>query len=69
MTVLQSFAAPPPSVLDDADALRERVSSAASGLLALLGIDADPVRSREHILLSNILDSAWRDGKDLDSRR
>ncbi len=51
LTVLRSFDAPPPAVMGDNDALRERVTSAASGLLALLGIDADPLRSREHILL------------------
>ena len=39
------------------------------GLLALLGIDADPVRSREHIFLSTLLDAAWRAGKDLDLRQ
>jgi hypothetical protein len=53
-------------MLDDQDALRERVAAAVSGLLALLGIAADPVRSREHILLSMILDRAWRDGRDVD---
>ena len=47
----------------DAEALRERIAAAVSGLLALLGIDADPLRSREHILLSNLLDHAWRDGQ------
>src|SRR5690606_20996300 len=45
--------------------LRERVQAAVSGLLTLLGIDADPIRSREHILLSNILDHAWRQGRSL----
>ena len=34
--------------------------------MGLLGIDADPITSREHILLSNILDRAWRAGQDLD---
>ncbi|MFT7638376.1 MAG: hypothetical protein ACI9G1_000097 [Pirellulaceae bacterium] len=66
LTVLRSFSAPPQAVIDDADAFRQRVSTAASGILALLGVDADPVRSREHILLSNILDGAWRAGRDLD---
>jgi len=66
LTVLRSFAAPPAELLADADAMRERVMASVSGLLALLGIDADPIRSREHILLSNILDSAWRAGRDLD---
>jgi hypothetical protein len=66
LTVLQSFAAPPQALVDDADAFRERISAAASGLLALLGIDADPVRSREHILLANLLERAWRERRDLD---
>jgi len=47
LTVLRSFAAPPESLVNDVDAFRERVAAATSGLLALLGIDADPVRSRE----------------------
>lgn len=66
LTVLQSFAAPPEAVRGDAEALRERVSSAAAGLLALLGIDADPLRSREQILIANVLEQAWRGGLDLD---
>jgi hypothetical protein len=65
LTVLQSFDAPAPEVLSSADALRDRISSAASGLLALLSIEADPVQSREHILLSNLLDRAWRQGRNL----
>jgi hypothetical protein len=66
LAVLRSFAAPPPAVQADADALRERVTAGASGLLTLLGMDADPVRSREHILLSTILQQAWSAGADLD---
>jgi hypothetical protein len=66
LTVLRSFAAPAPAILNDSDALRERTSAAVSGLLALLGIDADPLRSREHILLSHLVDRAWREGRDLD---
>ena len=65
LTVLKSFNAPAPAVRDDADALRERVSSAVSGVLGLLGVDADPIRSREHILLSSILDRAWREGRNM----
>ena len=66
ITVLRSFNAPPEDQRHDAEAMRERVTAAASGLLALLGIDADPLKSREHILLSNLLERTWRDGKDLD---
>jgi hypothetical protein len=66
LSVMRSFAAPPPQVLADADALRERVVATTSGLLALAGIEGDALRSREHVLLSNILDAAWRQGRGLD---
>ncbi len=66
MTVLKSFDAPPQEVIDDAEVMRERVAGAASGLLTLMGINADPLTSREHILLANIFDAAWRKGQCLD---
>ena len=65
ITVLRSFDAPSEELILDSDAMRERVQSATSGLLALLGLNADPIRSREHILVSSILDHAWRAGRDL----
>lgn len=66
LTVLRSFASPPEAILQNGDALRERIAAATSGLLALLGVDADPLRSREHILVANLIEQAWRDGRDLD---
>ena len=66
LTILKSFAAPPPAVRDDGDAFRDHVQATAAGVLALLGLDADPVNSREHILLSRVLEEAWRAGRDLD---
>ncbi|MFN5530064.1 MAG: ATP-binding protein, partial [Planctomycetaceae bacterium] len=66
LTVLKSFKAPDQSVKDDSDLFRERVGGAVSGLLALLGISGDVIRSREHILLSTILERAWNDGRDVD---
>jgi len=62
--VLQSFAAPNADLLKDNDAMRERVSGVVSGLLALIGLNTDPVRSREHILISNLVSKAWHDLKD-----
>ncbi|GIX00786.1 MAG: ATP-binding protein [Pirellulaceae bacterium] len=66
LTVLKGFAAPHPKVLADSDSYRDRLSGTAAGILSILGIDADPVTSREHILLTNILDAAWKKGRDLD---
>ena len=66
VSVLKSFAAPPAAIRDDNELMRERVNTTATSLLGLLGIDADPIKSREHILLSNILNQAWVSGSDLD---
>jgi hypothetical protein len=66
VSVLQSFVAPDAALIDDVDLYRERVQATATGILTLLNIDADPVASREHILISRLLDHAWRDGRNLD---
>jgi hypothetical protein len=66
LTVVRSFAIPDDAILEDSDALRERITGAVSGLLALLGVQGDPLRSREHILLSTILERAWKSGRSLD---
>lgn len=66
VSILKSFAAPPAAVLDDGEMMRERVGTTVTSLLGLLGIDADPIQSREYILLSTILDFSWRQGRDVD---
>ncbi|MCS7026727.1 MAG: hypothetical protein NZV14_18160 [Bryobacteraceae bacterium] len=66
VSVVRSFAAPPPELVEDRELFRERVSATATALLGLLGINADPIQSREHILISTLLDQAWRNGQDLD---
>ncbi len=66
VSILKSFAAPPSSIRDDNEMMSERVNTTVTSLLGLLGVDADPLRSREHILLSNILNNVWMAGNDLD---
>lgn len=66
LSVLRSFDAPPEAQRADAAALAERVTAVVSGLLTLLGRDADPLQSRDHILLSTLLAQAWTAGQNLD---
>ena len=66
VSILKSFAAPDQAVLDDAELLRDRINTTTTSLLGLLGIQADPIQSREHILISSVLNSAWTHGQDLD---
>jgi hypothetical protein len=66
VSILSSFAAPQAALRNDSDLFRDRISTTATGLLTLLGLDTDPLRSREHILLTTILEDAWRKGQNLD---
>ena len=58
--------APPPGAVDDEETRIDEVGSVVSGLLALCGIDSDPLSGREHILLTNLLDRAWASGQTID---
>ena len=66
LAMLESLEAPPEHVLADAEARRERIESLVSGILALVGIDGEPGTSREHVLLSAIVDALWRSGQKVD---
>jgi hypothetical protein len=66
VSILKSFAAPSQEILDDPEMLRERISTTVTSLLGFIGVEADPVKSREHILLSTILGHTWKAGQDLD---
>ncbi len=64
LSILRSFA--PAVAGTDPASTRDRISAAVAGLLGLVGIAADPLKSREHILLSAIVDAAWSKGHALD---
>ena len=67
VSVLSSLAAPALPWKENREVLRERISSTVTALLGLVGYeDVDPIRSREHILLSNIFENAWSQGKDVE---
>jgi hypothetical protein len=67
INILASLKAPSLPWESNKETLRERISGTVTALLGLVGMnDIDPVRSREHILLSNIFENAWSQAKDLD---
>ena len=66
VSILKSFDAPNASVREDNELLAERINTTVTSLLGLIGITADPLRSREHILISNILNQEWTAGRNLD---
>ena len=66
ISIIASLKAPALNWDDNQEALREQIQGTVSALLGLVGVEADPLRSREHILMANIFENFWRQGKDLD---
>jgi hypothetical protein len=64
LNIVGSLAAPPAGT--DPEVLADEIEGFVSGLLGLVGIDADPLSSREHILLSNLVLHEWSAGRNLD---
>jgi hypothetical protein len=65
LNVLQSLAAPGVPFESAEEDLRDEIAGIVSGLLGLLRIPADPLQSREYILLSTLIEQAWRQGRGL----
>jgi len=66
VSILASLKAPEIPWEGNKELLREKISGTVTAILGLVGLtDIDPVRSREHILLSNIFENAWKQGTDL----
>jgi len=66
VSILHSFDAPSTSWEDESELIREQIQGIVSGILGLIGIEADPINSREHILLSNIFEYFWSKNQNLD---
>lgn len=66
MNLVGSLAAPGLDWASHAETLRDEIESFVSSLLALAGERADPLSSPGHILLANLVEKAWRAGRDLD---
>lgn len=65
LDVLGSLSAPATGADTDTEAMRDEIEGLASGMLALVGVDSDPLSGREHILLSNLIEQAWTNREDL----
>ena len=67
VNILSSFKAPDINWNDNSELLREKIASTVTALLGLVGMtDIDPLRSREHILIANLMEQAWSQGHSLD---
>lgn len=64
LNVIGSLRRPPEGT--DEETIADEVQGFVSGLLGLVGVEADPLSSREHILMANLVQNAWAEGNDLD---
>jgi len=65
INILSSLSKPSSEILDDADNFSAYLSSTVGSLLALINIEANPLESKEFILLSQIIAHAWRNGESM----
>ena len=63
LNIVGSLQVPP---TDDAETIADEIEGFVSGLLGLVGMTADPLSSREHILLSNLIQNAWANQQSID---
>jgi hypothetical protein len=66
LSIVKSFAAPDPEIVNDAELLQDRVTTAATSVLTLAGVAAEPIKSREHVLIATLFSESWRAGRGLD---
>ncbi|MDD4322575.1 MAG: hypothetical protein PHG26_03265 [Dehalococcoidales bacterium] len=65
VSIIKSFDAPPRAIIEDNELFHERISTTATSLLGIIGMDVDPITSREHILISTLLRDAWSKGQNM----
>ncbi len=65
VSILASLAAPKEGWVGNEEANREKISGIVTALLALIGKNVEPVKDKEHVLISNIFEYNWARGIDL----
>jgi hypothetical protein len=65
ISILASLKAPRDGWVGNEELLREQIIGITTALLALVGINAEPIKDPEHVLIANIFETAWRQGIDL----
>ena len=65
ISILDAMQAPRDGFEADEELHRERINGIVTALLSLIGKTVEPVKDREHVLIANIFETAWRRGQDL----
>ena len=65
INIMSSLETPPAEFMGDSDTFTSYLKSTTSSLLSLVGINADPLDSKEYILLAQIITKTWLAKEDL----
>ena len=65
INIMSSLEKPPAEVMEDSDTFTSYLKSTTVSLLSLIGIVADPLDSKEYILLAQIITKAWLADEDI----
>ncbi|WP_294950975.1 DUF87 domain-containing protein [Sulfurovum sp.] len=65
INIMSSLDRPPAEIMEESDTFNAYLKSTATSLLSLVGITADPLDSKEYILLAQIITRAWLAEEDL----
>jgi hypothetical protein len=65
ISILASLRAPREGWAGNEEANREKINGIVTALLALAGLSVEPIKDKEHVLVANIFENAWRQGQDL----
>lgn len=66
LNVIGDLSPPDISWEEEGETVRDEIEGLVSGILLMADLNADPLTSREHILLSNLVEHAWKKGSSLD---
>lgn len=64
LNIVGSLDAPPADT--DPEVMSDEIDGYVTSVLGMIGINGDPLSSREHILLANLIQNAWAQGQSLD---
>ena len=65
INIMSSLETPPAEVMQDSDTFASYLKSTTTSLLSLIGINADPLDSKEYILLAQVITKSWLASEDL----
>ena len=65
INIMSSLEKPPAQIMEDSDTFASYLKSTTTSLLSLIGIQADPLDSKEYILLAQIITKSWFADEDI----